>query len=33
MTQSLDPGIIQTVAVSTDGSDNNNDSPERVSLY
>ena len=32
MTQSLDPGIIQTVAASTDGSNNNNDSPEIVSL-
>jgi hypothetical protein len=32
MTQSLDPEIIQTVAASTDGSNNNNDSPEIVSL-
>ncbi|MGH9952105.1 MAG: hypothetical protein ACRD5J_10790, partial [Nitrososphaeraceae archaeon] len=30
--ESLDPGIIQIVAASTDGSNNNNDNPERVTL-
>jgi hypothetical protein len=32
MAESLDPGIIQIVAASTDGSNDNSDSHERVSL-